>query len=82
MRIKTELIQCYVSHSIHLLPVCQNWDNKCNGKGKCVDFNGEPACECEDGYSGDSCERRDGNLIFIVIVYLSGGPKIPCITIL
>ena len=35
-----------------------------------MDFNGQPACECEDGYSGDSCERRDGNLIFIVIVYL------------
>ena len=40
-----------------------------------MDFNGQPACECEDGYSGDSCERRDGNLIFIVIVNLSGGPK-------
>lgn len=29
---------------------------RCSGNGRCVEVNGETACVCALGYSGDSCQ--------------------------
>ncbi|XP_066507849.1 prolow-density lipoprotein receptor-related protein 1 [Hoplias malabaricus] len=42
----------------------------CNGRGRCVSREGEPACECVHGYSGTFCQEGGTNRVPVVLSVL------------
>ncbi|XP_052464691.1 low-density lipoprotein receptor-related protein 2 isoform X8 [Carassius gibelio] len=48
---------------------------RCSGHGTCVSVEGEPVCECEEGYSGDLCQdtASSSTALALTLTFLFGG---------
>uniref|UniRef100_A0A673M814 Low-density lipoprotein receptor-related protein 2-like n=1 Tax=Sinocyclocheilus rhinocerous TaxID=307959 RepID=A0A673M814_9TELE len=48
---------------------------RCSGHGTCVSVEGEPVCECEEGYSGDLCQNAasSSTALALTLTFLFGG---------
>ncbi|XDV53810.1 hypothetical protein PO909_022227, partial [Leuciscus waleckii] len=54
-------------------PSCEE---RCGSHGKCVSVEGEPVCECEEGYSGDLCQKNTSSSstgLALSLSFLFGG---------
>ncbi|XP_067289019.1 low-density lipoprotein receptor-related protein 1B isoform X2 [Pseudorasbora parva] len=53
----------------------QSCDERCGSHGKCVSMKGEPACECDEGYSGDLCQNANSRstALGLTLGFLFGG---------
>ncbi|XP_016411830.1 low-density lipoprotein receptor-related protein 2-like [Sinocyclocheilus rhinocerous] len=51
---------------------------RCSGHGTCVSVEGEPVCECEEGYSGDLCQNAasSSTALALTLTFLFGGALI------
>ncbi len=51
---------------------------RCSGHGTCVSVEGEPVCECEEGYSGDLCQNAASSrtALALTLTFLFGGALI------
>ncbi|XP_062383968.1 low-density lipoprotein receptor-related protein 2-like isoform X2 [Sardina pilchardus] len=45
-------------------------EERCSGHGACVSRDGEAACECSAGYSGDSCQDAGSSHVGLVLALL------------
>ncbi|XP_060763950.1 very low-density lipoprotein receptor [Neoarius graeffei] len=45
----------------------------CNGNGKCMTLDGQVACECASGYSGEYCEHEVGGMMQGPVIYATVG---------
>ncbi|XP_016314366.1 low-density lipoprotein receptor-related protein 2 isoform X1 [Sinocyclocheilus anshuiensis] len=48
---------------------------RCSSHGTCVSVEGEPVCECEEGYSGDLCQNAasSSTALALTLTFLFGG---------
>ncbi|XP_048030956.1 low-density lipoprotein receptor-related protein 2 isoform X1 [Megalobrama amblycephala] len=59
----------------------QSCDERCGSHGKCVSVKGEPACECEEGYSGDLCQNANSSstALALTLTFLFGGALVAAV---
>uniref|UniRef100_A0A9J8BQH4 Si:dkey-88l16.3 n=1 Tax=Cyprinus carpio carpio TaxID=630221 RepID=A0A9J8BQH4_CYPCA len=54
---------------------------RCSGHGTCVSVEGEPVCECEEGYSGDLCQNTasSSTALALTLTFLFGGALVAAV---